>query len=328
VEGPLGAESAWEVEALYLKVFEYCDYSVRSALSGKYRDSLCCALALARREGRLVGAAVLQYRPSKAGVAIVGPVAVDEKYRRMGIGTELVRELISIAEACGIRAMYLGVSKSSMAARLYKKLGFAEYRGIVMRYLFCPESEFEKEYFGKSSYMRIRRAGWCDFPGVLVLASFPCKMQAFDFRRSIFSSRYVEPSRFLSIFPEMMQAFSQRGGCANVLVCGTAENVVGIAHVRSLGAEAQEHVGEFDFYVHDNYVEEAELLLRTTIMESVSLGSKIVTCYCPAGDKAKRRILDDVGARQVAVLTGHIRLNEKYDDVLVYQMGVTDNGFS
>ena len=328
MEIPLESEATWEVEALYLKVFEYCDYSVRSALLGKYRDSLCCSLALARRQGRLVGAAVLQYRPSKASVAIVGPVAVDEKYRRMGIGTELVRELISIAEARGIRTMYLGVSKSSMAARLYKRLGFAEYRGIVMRYMFCPEDEFEEQYFGKSSYMRIRRAGWGDFPGVIVLASFPCKMQAFDFRRSIFSSKYVEPARFFSIFPEMMQAFSQRGGYANVLVCGTAENVVGIAHVRSLATEAQEHMAELDFYVHDNFVEEAELLVRTTLIQSVTLGSKTVACYCPAGDKVKWGILEGVGARQVAVLTGHIRLNEKYDDVLVYQIGVTGNDFS
>jgi len=325
-EAPLTAAVVWEVEALFVKVFEYCDYSVRSALSGMNRDGAGCAVVLARQQQRLIGAAVCQYREKMPSVAIVGPVAVERKFRRMGIGTGLMRKLISFAESRGMRAIYLGVSKSNKAAELYKSLGFAAYRGVVMRYLFCPQDEFDHAYFLRSSFMKIRRAEWADFPGVCVLASSPCRMQAFDLRNGVFSSRYLEPSRFLSIFPDMMKAFSQGPGYANVLVCGTTQNVVGIAHIRSLPTEAQRHIAELDFYVHDNFTQDAEMLLQTTIMQSVTLEPKAVICYCPAGDKLKRTILENSGAHQAAVLSAYVHLTGDYDDVLVYQKAVTGNG--
>lgn len=218
------------------------------------------------------------------------------------------------------KAIYLGVSDGNPAASLYKRLGFEKYQGIVMRRLLCSKQEFEGSYFGKCCGTKIRRAEWGDFPGIQALVSFPCSMYTFDFRRSIFSSKYIEPAEFLSVFPGMMKSFSRHGGFANVLVARDKEAVVGVAHVSALPGKAQRHIAELDYYVHDNFIEEAEHLVSTTIEESASLSIDRINCYCLAPDNIKRNIIEALGARQISVLPGNACINGSVIDVLVYEV--------
>lgn len=61
-------------------------------------------------------------------------IAVDEKYRQMGIGTKIMEGLIQLCIDRNIIAMTLEVRKSNEAAKaLYKKFGFKEY-GIRKNY--------------------------------------------------------------------------------------------------------------------------------------------------------------------------------------------------
>lgn len=61
-------------------------------------------------------------------------IAVDEKYRGLGLGSKLLEGLIQLCIDRNIRAMTLEVRKSNEVAKsLYKKYGFIEY-GIRPNY--------------------------------------------------------------------------------------------------------------------------------------------------------------------------------------------------
>jgi len=324
VTAPLQPQMAWQVESLLVRIFEFGDYSFRSALKGEYSEKLNCTFFLAKRKDNIIGVAACLYAHKNPSVAVVGPVGILPEYRRSGIGTKLVTSLVNHLKSAGCMAAYLGVSEKNPAVNLYQKLGFKKYKGIVMRLLL--EDKFEQHYFSRHSDIKIRRTGWGDFPAILALASFPGGIYTFDFRRSIFSSKYVEPARFLSIFPEMMRDFARYGGFANVLTSKKEENVVGIAHIHKLPGKPQQHIAELDFYMHDNFIEWAKTLVQQTIEESESLFINGINCYCLACDSNKRETLISLGFRQIAVLPESVCINGNYYDVLIYHLSFAKGG--
>jgi GNAT superfamily N-acetyltransferase len=321
ISSPVNPHLAWEVESLLLKVFEYGDYSFRSALVGSYSDSLVCTFFLARYHNVLVGAAGSLYSRKDPFIALVGPVCVEESYRRQGIGGRLMDHLLGHLRVQGCEATYLGVSQDNRARRCYLKRGFAEYQGIIMRKLFVAENEFENN-FRHGEKIRIRRMIWADYPGVLALMGMPADFCTFDFRRHIFSSRFVEPVKFLSVFPQMVKEFERYGGFANLLVSDVndREVVVGIVHVSRLPAKPEQHIAVMDFFVYDNFVEYTHHLVRYTIGQMEELAVERVNVWCPCCDDKKQDVLDRVGAVKIAVLPSFVKLNERISDVLVYQL--------
>ena len=308
-----------ETESLLLQIFEYGDYSFRSALSGEYSQTLACVFFTAEHKGKTIGAAGCLYAHENPAVSILGPVGVADGYRGKGIGTGLVGCVVDFLKERGGEAIYLGVLRTSRAVNLYRRLGFEKYTGIVMRRLFCSAQKFEKNCFGRTNNVKIRRAVHGDLPQILALASFPCSIYTFDFRRSIFSSKYIEPVRFLSLFGEIVEGYIKQG-FANVLVCGRPERVVGVAYVSVPANEARKHIAELDFYIHDNFIDWAETLVSTTIKESVNLSIDKINCYCPACDHIKQNVLLSLGAEKIAVLPDNIRLNDNYIDVHIYEL--------
>lgn len=311
---------AWEVESLLLKIFEYGDYSFRSALSGAYSETLVCTFFLARQEKAIVGVAACLYARKSASIAIIGPVGVAAEYRGNGIGTKLVRCVVDFLQKQCIQAVYLGVSKDGDVTGFYKKLGFSQYSGIVMRRVLGSEEKFEERYVGGHNFLRIQPVVWGDMPEICRLMAYPCSICTFDFRRNIFSSKYVEPGRFLSVFPEMMKWFSSHGGFANVLVSGTLQNIAGIAHVSRLAGQARRHIAVLDFYVYDNYIEHTDLLVCTTVTQAACLGVKKLYCYCLGCDTIKQDVIKTLDGRQIALLPGDARINDRFEDILIYQM--------
>ncbi|MGI6106586.1 MAG: ribosomal protein S18-alanine N-acetyltransferase [Lachnospiraceae bacterium] len=76
----------------------------------------------ARDEGKLIGFAAGSYAADQMDIV---DIAVDWKYRQMGVGTALLKALLEIAFSNGILETYLEVRESNEAAvGLYKKFGF------------------------------------------------------------------------------------------------------------------------------------------------------------------------------------------------------------
>lgn len=62
-------------------------------------------------------------------------IAVDEKYRRQGIGTEMITDVRSLAKAFGCKKVLLGVYPENLAGlKFYEKCGFT-VRSVNMEHL-------------------------------------------------------------------------------------------------------------------------------------------------------------------------------------------------
>jgi ribosomal protein S18 acetylase RimI-like enzyme len=323
VEAPLGAGPAWDVESFLLRIFEYGDYSFRSALRGAYSDDLGCTFFLARREGRLIGAAGSLYAREVPGVAIVGPVAVAPEYRRMGVAGALLDQLMADLGRRGCLGAYLGVSPTNPARSLYEKLGFRPHAGVVMRRLFCSDRQFEENRFGRHGDAHIRPCDWADFAGVMCLLTCRCSMYTADYRQGIFSTRYAPPHRFLPVFPAVMNALSRFGGSAHVLVTDNHGSIAGWSQLVRNPGPARRHAADLDLFVHDSFLHKAESLVRRTVESAGPLGVRRITCCCLACDSVKRRIIENVGARPVGQLTGAARIGDCLEDAIVYEWALS-----
>lgn len=317
---PIEKAIAWEIESLLLKIFEYGDYSFRSALTGEYSETLNCVFFLAKSNENIIGVAGCLYSKKNPAIAIVGPVGVLPEYRSQGIGTELLNSITEHLKQNNCMVAYLGVNNNNPAVKLYSKFGFQQYHGIVRRVLLCEREEFDNIYFNHNTNVKVRETVWGDFPCFQALITEPCDMYSIIYPKHIFSSRYVEPVRFLSIFPEMMKENKKHGGILNVLVAGEKENVVGFTNISSVPGKAQGHIGELEFFVHDNFIGKSIELINTTMQEFMKQSIKKVYCYCVGCDQIKRDIIESVGGSLIGTLPENVFINGSYEDVLIYEI--------
>jgi ribosomal protein S18 acetylase RimI-like enzyme len=100
-------------------------------------SSPAVTLLVARTDGKISGTLTLVMFPIPTGMrAWIEDVVVDEAAGRKGIGTELSREALRIAQQAGARTVDLTSRPSRVAAgRLYEKIGFRPRETRVYRYL-------------------------------------------------------------------------------------------------------------------------------------------------------------------------------------------------
>ncbi len=73
-------------------------------------------------KGRMMGYSGFRHVLDEAHITTL---AVHHKFRKKGIGTKLIEQLMKDAKAQGIKKLYLEVRQSNMPAqKIYKKLGF------------------------------------------------------------------------------------------------------------------------------------------------------------------------------------------------------------
>ena len=319
VTAPLPWEFAWQIESFLLEIFEYGDYSFRSALRGEYAAGLCHVFFLALQNNRIIAAAGCLYSRRNHQIAILGPVAVAENFRRKGIASTLLERVIDHLICRDCQALYLAAPENNPARKLYRKIGFEKYHGIVMRRLLSDKPNFTDVYFNKSLATNIRPVNWGDFPAVAALMVEPCSMYSFDFREGLFSSRYVEPNRFLPVFPRMMKKMVRHSGWAEVLVAGGQENVVGIAHIARSSGEPRRHVAVLDFFIHDHFISMTTSLLEKIFQNITRLEVAKVNCHVPESDEIKRKAVEALDGKTIAILPKNVLIGGKYEDVLVYE---------
>lgn len=91
---------------------------------------------LAEEGGEIVGYGGITVAADEADI---DNVAVTESSRGGGVGTELVRALLAVAEGKGVRKVFLEVRVSNATAmKLYLKLGF---RGVYARTRYYSDGE-------------------------------------------------------------------------------------------------------------------------------------------------------------------------------------------
>lgn len=77
-------------------------------------------------KGNLLGSCICTfYNNGKANVMIIDNVNVEEQVRRMGVGTDLIKWAIDLAEERNVDSIELNVNKDNkIAKKLYEKMGF------------------------------------------------------------------------------------------------------------------------------------------------------------------------------------------------------------
>ena len=319
VSSPILPQRAWQIESFLLKIFEYGDYSFRKALAGRLSSHLQCTFFIAQNNGCILAAAGSLYSMDNPAVAILGPVCVDPQHRRQGVAARACEFLLSHIKAQGTKAVYLGVRQDGPAVGLYRKLGFDNYRGIVMRRLFVSRHEFDKRYSPVQATI-IRKMDWRDFAEIAALLCKSAKVHSFDFCRQVFSAKYTTIERFLPVFPDMMKSLEKNGGFANILATDQTQSIVGIAHINIQPSKLQNHIAVLDFFVLDGFIDKARELVSETLKQSGLNSNWIVICYCPNCDNQKKQILLSLGAKQYSTLPGFIKIHNKPEDVIILRL--------
>ncbi|MBP5491303.1 MAG: ribosomal protein S18-alanine N-acetyltransferase [Clostridiales bacterium] len=100
----------WSVDSLWTFA---SDETIRALVTAKEKET-----------GELVGYYALQYVLDEAEIAIV---AVAAKFRRMGIGRQLIEDIIAFCKSKDVSTIHLEVrSENEAAIHLYRAMGFEE----------------------------------------------------------------------------------------------------------------------------------------------------------------------------------------------------------
>jgi len=315
---PVPFPRAWQIESFCLKILEYGNYSLRKTLAGSLDSRLQCTFFIAQSNGCILAAAGCLYSLRNPAVAILGPVCVDPQYRKKGLASQVCRMLLEHIKAQKIQAVYLGVKDNIPARNLYKKLGFIQHSGIVMRRLFADENEFNKRYSAGQETI-IRRIDWRDFAEVSAFLCEPAKIFSFDFCEQVFSSRYAEVQTFLPVFPSLMNCLEKNGGFGTVLQTQENKSIVGSAFIKPLSSVLQDYMAILDFFVLDGFTDKATELVSQTIKQSGFSGNRTILCYCPQCDIYKKQILLSLGAEPYAVLPDFVRIKNEFRKTIIYK---------
>ena len=91
---------------------------------GKSKDDNCL---VAEYSGRIVGACWTRIMNDYGHVDDETPsfaISLYEEYRGRGIGTELMRQMLSLLKSRGYKKASLAVQKANYAVKMYKNVGF------------------------------------------------------------------------------------------------------------------------------------------------------------------------------------------------------------
>ena len=105
-------------------ILEVPELQVYIAGFGREEDDRALAV---EADGRVVGAVWVRIMDDYGHVDNETPsfaVSLYKKYRGLGIGTEMMKRMLSILKDCGYRRASLAVQKANYAVRMYQRIGF------------------------------------------------------------------------------------------------------------------------------------------------------------------------------------------------------------
>ena len=318
-ESPICDRLAKKIESFYVEIFKYLNYDLGKALAGKLSPDLRCIVFTASESGNIEAAAACLYNKKNPRVAILGPVAVNNCCRQRGLGFHLCGLLLDELRTRGTQAVYLGVKNNLPAEKLYKKLGFEYYSGIVMRKLLVSDSLLIKN-FACDKEMCVRKVDYSDFAGIAALLCEPCKIYNFDFTENIFSSRYKPIKRFLPIFPDIMSQIEQSAGSAYCLSRRNNGTIVGCAFIKGPLITAKRNFAILEFFILDDYLDHARRMITLAVKEFQINSNIPILCYCYDCDVVKKNLLLELNSKVYSIMPCSIKIDGKYYPTTIFQM--------
>lgn len=126
------------VQAPSKDIIEYPDLQIYVADFGKKKDDVCY---VAEVDGRVVGAVWTRIINDYGHVDDTTPslsISLLKEYRNLGIGTELMKQILLTLKEREYKQVSLSVQKINYAVSMYKKVGFEVVRENEEDYvMFC-----------------------------------------------------------------------------------------------------------------------------------------------------------------------------------------------
>jgi N-acetylglutamate synthase-like GNAT family acetyltransferase len=182
-------------------------------------------------------------------------------------------------------------------------MGFASYRGRIMRYT-APGRDLERENFAAGGAERCVAAIWPDLARIMPLYLYPHEWYLLDARLDIYSTRYFPGRRCVGIFCDIWNAVQATRG-AWLLWEREGKRIVGDARLYP----ETEREGMIDFALHAAHRQAAPALLAALLAEAAQRGLRRVRCMISRHDAEK---MEDIAAAGFARIETDAATEERF----------------
>jgi RimJ/RimL family protein N-acetyltransferase len=311
---PFAPELARAVAQLWQDAFGATEYGVRRLLGeyAEYEQAARDYLFLVRLDDRpdpeargpIVGTAWYVVPADNPRVGLLGGVLALPSARRRGIATIATRACVDHFERQGGQAIYLGTVNPD-AWRVYEKLGFTTYSGVVRRALVGEAREFgdtfDANYFRVAGPTSVRAATWGDQAGVSALYFGPHSTVLLDAPTGTFARDASPLSSCVGFYPRLWDSTLGRAGRLAVLLTDDRRVLGTLALHRRLAAP-EAHRATLDFCVAPSAADRAEQLLAFAREEARRLELTSLEASACERDASKLAALTRAGFRAVALV--------------------------
>jgi len=315
-DAPLAPAKAWEIESFLLKIFEYGDYSFRSALTAAYHKTFKYHIHIARHQDKLIAAAAAIISTNQYPTAIVAPIAVHHHCRNLGIATKLIENLLQHLHQLNTTAAYIAAKPENRARKLYQRLGFKPTSGIVMKYEFQNVTTSDIALPTDQNSLSIRPALWSDYPAISALMVSPHSTCCLNYTHDIYSAAYFPVNRFLSLFPKLFKTSI----AANVIETGPDHNIVGFCSAHKPTAQPKSHIIELDFFTCDDFQRSAARLVQTTLNTLKASAAHKIICKTPDIDTHKHHYLEQLNFKRTLTEPDALTITSHCHNLHLYEL--------
>lgn len=242
------------------------------------------------------------------GIGLLGHVFTKPEHRKKGIATHLTEIALERFSQEKGKVMYL-FFENTAAHKIYKKLGFREYNGKIMRYLSANifPSNFDESYFFHEGETVANETNWGDLPRFQALYAFPHLITVKDYNYRIFTGEELE-GKFIEMMNDQEEGKSSLGALRN-----SRGVVVGAVSLVKLSG-CEERIGNLDFFIHPHYLSQADKLLCFSLKKAKEKSLQLIRVYLSSLDVEKIDIVRNLGFLREATLRDQFQYQgEKYN---------------
>lgn len=265
--------------------------------------------------GSKIISGVAVYCSAGNGIADLGHVYTMPEHRKKGIQNRIFAEIMKELPTRRVKVVYLETGYRIPAYFLYQKYGFQGHQkqGIMRKRLNTKE-DVDVFYFKprKVSYSDVKRSDFCP---LLHLLSKPegqiCRSYAYGLYKNAPSD-----TRVLQIVDSV-----ERKKCSATVLRDSENRLMGLCLVsRQTPKETLGHIGVLDLFIHPNYMQYANVMLRKTLSRArKELEIENVFMYVEEDNRCIMDMLTEEKFVKTAQLPEYFKNREAFIDVFVFR---------
>jgi GNAT superfamily N-acetyltransferase len=272
------------------------DVPLVPTLKGSFEDSSRNYFFIAEIDGEIVSTCWYIVSAANPEIGALGEVYTVPKYRKLELAKNLCQKALNHFEFHGGQTMLLG-SNNPIAIEMYKKMGFVEYPGNLMRYTVDPPDVFDKEYFDAKQETVVREIQHGDIPGIANLIGAPNPWYSVCYAAGVFSFSHQPEARCVSLYTTLKRSIDM-GGCWCVIETAGAQRTAGIGTLIHQGNRLNPQSAVMDIFVHPNFKSKACELIDYLVDKVKAEGIAQLRVEILDGEDEKIGIIEKYGFKK------------------------------